>query len=275
MNSKVSIVVPIYNTAKYLEKCLDSIINQSYQNLEIILINDGSTDNSGKIAEKYAKKDPRIVVIHQKNQGQSTARNIGLKRASGDFIGFIDGDDEITPDFIEKLVNATSENTSLTVCGMLYKRLKQKTAESVYLTPLRARRPQESLKAYLLYLLAVDGRMYSSVNKIYRLKWARNIIFNDKSDFAEDTHFVLNYLKKAEGEIKFVNEPLYIYNFGTETSTINKTATNWQNWQTSYEFLKSWVGKTPSPSELFWLRLVHLRWRISYLRSKRRAKSSR
>ena len=99
MNSKVSIVVPIYNTEKYLKKCLDSIINQTYENLEIILVDDGSTDNSGKIIDDYAKKDSRIKAIHQKNAGQSTARNNGIKKATGKYISFIDGDDEIKPTF--------------------------------------------------------------------------------------------------------------------------------------------------------------------------------
>jgi putative flippase GtrA len=122
---KVSIIVPIYNTEKYLTDCIDSIIKQTHDNLEIILIDDGSTDNSGKIADKYAKKDKRIKVIHQKNQGQSTARNIGLTKATGNYISFVDSDDEIKKTFITDLLSGFSDkNTSLSVCGIHYKRLK-------------------------------------------------------------------------------------------------------------------------------------------------------
>lgn len=270
---KVSVVVPIYNTSKYLPKCLDSIINQSYQNLEIILVDDGSTDDSGKIADSYAKKDKRIKVFHQKNAGQSAARNLGLEKATGDYIGFIDSDDYIDKTFITKLLAPYNNNsqTSIAVCGVHYKRLKTNSSEDVYISPLRLARKHESKKAYLLYLLAIDGRMYSSVNKLYRLDIAKKCHFDKTLKFAEDTKFVLDYLKKSPGEITFILEPLYIYNFGTETSTINRTATTWRSWQTAYANLKTWLGPHPKLSETLWLHVVHLRWRISFIRSKRRA----
>ena len=269
---KVSIIVPIYNTSKYLPKCLDSIINQTYQNLEIILVDDGSTDDSPKIIQSYAKKDSRIIPISQKNQGQSSARNVGLSKSTGEFVNFIDGDDYIKPTFIEDLLSAFSDQTALSVCGIHYKRLKNQSAEDVYINPLRNRKPKESKKAYILYLLAIDGRMYSSVNKLYRGESARKLTFDTKLNFAEDTKFVLNYLKITKGEPTYVLKPLYIYNYGTETSTIKKSALNWQNWQTSYHNLKTWLGPHPTLKEKFWLHTVHLRWRISYFRSKRRAK---
>lgn len=268
----ISIIVPIYNTAKYLPKCLDSIITQTYKNLEIILINDGSTDNSGEIIKKYTKKDKRIKTINQENQGQSNARNNGLKIASGNYISFIDSDDTIEPNFIEKLLNTYDDNTSLSVCGINYKRLKNKTSENVYINPLRHKNQKESYKSYILYLLAIDGRLYSSVNKLYRSNTAKKCQFDEKINFAEDTKFVLDYLKKAEEKIKFVLEPLYIYNFGTEDSTMKTTSIDWKNWKRSYNDLKKWLGKNPTLNEKFWLHMVYLRWHISYIRSKRRAK---
>lgn len=274
MKPKVSIIVPIYNTAKYLPNCLDSIINQTYQNLEIILVNDGSTDNSEKIIEKYAKKDSRIKIISQKNSGQSTARNAGLKKATGDYIGFVDSDDEVSHIFIEQLIKPylTDPQTSLSVCGLRYNWLKTNTQKDVFINPIRPKRKNESQKSYILFLLTIDGRMYSSVNKLYLTNHAKKCQFNINLNFAEDTKFVLDYLKKTKGNISFILKPLYTYNFGTETSTISKTATNWQNWQTSYNNLKNWLGNSLTIKERFWLHAVHLRWRISYLRSKRRAK---
>ncbi|MBQ6461370.1 glycosyltransferase family 2 protein [Candidatus Saccharibacteria bacterium] len=271
-NPKVSVIVPIYNTGKYLPKCLNSIIGQTYQNLEIILVDDGSTDNSGKISDDFAKKDKRIKVVHQKNQGQSAARNTGLTKATGKYIGFVDSDDEIKNTFIEKLLSIYSDNTSLSVCGIHYKRIRQKTASDVYINPIRSRHKHESKAAYILYLLAIDGRMYSSVNKLYRAEIAKQCHFDKTLNFAEDTKFVLDYLKKAKGEITHTLSPLYIYNSGTDSSTMRTVATNWQNWQTSYQNLKSWLGPKPTLQEKFWLHLVHLRWRISYVRSKQRAK---
>lgn len=271
-SAKVSVIVPIYNTKKYLKTCLDSITNQTHNNLEIILVDDGSTDDSGTIADTYAKNDKRIKVIHQKNQGQSAARNAGLEKATGDFISFIDSDDSISPDFYEKHLSVFDDNTSVSVCGAHYKILKLKTTKDVYIDPLRHRKPHESKKAYILYLLAMDGRMYWSVNKLFRTDIAKKCQFDKSLNFAEDTKFVLDYLKKTPGEIAFVLEPLYLYNFGTETSTIKTTALVWNNWQTSYKNLKSWLGPHPTLKEKFWLHTVHLRWRISFLRSKHRAK---
>lgn len=276
-NPKVSVIVPIYNTAAYLPSCLNSIIRQSYQNLEIILIDDGSTDNSALIVDQYVRKDPRITAFHQKNSGQSSARNFGLQIASGEYTCFIDADDELKPSFIKDLLAAISENTPLAVCGIHYKRLKHHSAEDVYITPLRPRRPKETKKSYLLYLLATDGRMYSSVNKLYHTALAKKCHFDPKLNFAEDTKFVLDYLTKSYlnhdnvTDPAFVLKPLYIYNFGTTTSTMRVVSVNWQNWQTSYRNLKSWLGR-PTIKEWFWLHTVHLRWRISYLRSKRRAR---
>ena len=97
----ISIIIPVYNVAVYLPRCLDSILAQTYKNLEIILVDDGSKDNSGKVCDEYALKDSRIKVIHQKNQGVSVARNAGLRIAKGDYIGFVDSDDYIETNMYE------------------------------------------------------------------------------------------------------------------------------------------------------------------------------
>lgn len=97
-NPKLSIIVPVYNTAEYLPECLDCFLSQTYQNFEVILVDDGSPDNSGKICDEYAKKDGRFRVIHQKNQGVSAARNAGLDVAEGDYVGFVDSDDTFLPE---------------------------------------------------------------------------------------------------------------------------------------------------------------------------------
>ena len=96
----ISIIVPVYNVESYLPMCIDSILSQKFKDFELILIDDGSTDESGKICDKYIKKDPRIKVIHQRNQGLSAARNSGIEIAKGDFITFIDSDDKVTNNFL-------------------------------------------------------------------------------------------------------------------------------------------------------------------------------
>lgn len=117
-NDLVSVVIPIFNVEKYLEKCVNSLVNQIYKNLEIILVDDGSTDNSGNIANELSKSDNRIKVYHKKNGGLSNARNFGIKQAKGKYIGFIDSDDYIENEMYEFLYNNLIENKAdISICG--------------------------------------------------------------------------------------------------------------------------------------------------------------
>lgn len=109
----ISVIVPVYNVEEYLPTCIESILNQTYKDLEILLIDDGSTDNSGKICDKYAKEDGRCIVVHQPNKGVSEARNTGLKHATGEYISFIDGDDYIHPQMLEILYNEIKKTSSI------------------------------------------------------------------------------------------------------------------------------------------------------------------
>ena len=116
----ISVIIPIYNVEKYLRECLDSVLAQTYKNLEIILIDDGSPDNCGKICDEYAAKDNRIKVIHQINQGVSAARNAGLDAARGEYIGFVDSDDYIKPDMYEYLYALISkDNADMAMCNVI------------------------------------------------------------------------------------------------------------------------------------------------------------
>jgi glycosyltransferase involved in cell wall biosynthesis len=119
-NPLISIIVPAYKVEKYLRRCINSIINQTYTNLEIILVDDGSPDNCGKICDEYAGKDQRIKVIHKENGGLSDARNRGLDIAKGEYIGFIDSDDWIKEDYIEKLLNLINDyNADISICNLV------------------------------------------------------------------------------------------------------------------------------------------------------------
>lgn len=108
----VSVIVPVYNVKKYLQKCVDSIINQDYRNIELILVDDGSTDGSGELCDLYASRDKRIVVLHKANFGSSAARNSGIKAAAGDYILFVDGDDYISPNLISAVVKKATESNA-------------------------------------------------------------------------------------------------------------------------------------------------------------------
>ena len=114
----VSVIIPVYNVEGYLNDCLDSVINQSYQNLEIVLVDDGSVDNSGTNCDEYAQKDKRIIVIHKKNEGVAQARIDGFKRSSGELVMFIDSDDYVDLDYVEKLVSPFEQyEIDLSICN--------------------------------------------------------------------------------------------------------------------------------------------------------------
>ncbi|MDR2888319.1 MAG: glycosyltransferase [Lachnospiraceae bacterium] len=116
--SKISIIIPVYNAKEYLSRCLTSVCGQTYQELEIICVDDGSTDGSGEVVDRFAETDPRIRVIHQKNGGESHARNIGLQASSGEYIGFMDCDDWIEPDMYATLLgNMLEKEVDLVACG--------------------------------------------------------------------------------------------------------------------------------------------------------------
>ena len=120
-NPLITVIVPVYNVEKYLTRCVDSIINQTYKNLEIILVDDGSTDSSPAICDNYAKKDSRINVIHKQNNGASSARNAALDIASGDYIGFVDSDDYINRDMYASLFDSIVDSGSdMAICESEY-----------------------------------------------------------------------------------------------------------------------------------------------------------
>lgn len=119
-NPVVSVIVPIYNAEKYLERCVDSIINQTYNNLEIILVDDGSKDKSGEICDRYAESDSRVRVIHKQNGGICSARNAGLRAAEGDFISFMDNDDRISERFVEYLLGLIDKHDADIAIGGKY-----------------------------------------------------------------------------------------------------------------------------------------------------------
>lgn len=128
---KVSVIVPVYNVEKYLARCLDSLVAQTLEDIEIICVNDGSTDNSADILAKYAEKDERITVITQSNAGLSNARNAGIDIATGDYIGFLDSDDFIEKDFYEKLYDSAMQNNADVACASIIRENEKKRKELI------------------------------------------------------------------------------------------------------------------------------------------------
>lgn len=117
MDTKITVIIPVYSVEKYLKKCVDSVLNQTHKNMEVILIDDGSTDSCGLICDEYARRDARVHVIHQKNGGVSCARNAGIRVASGDYISFIDSDDYIEEDMFEYMLSLKKDTLDILACG--------------------------------------------------------------------------------------------------------------------------------------------------------------
>lgn len=268
----VSIIVPVYNTGTSAKTLAKTLLSSTYENLEIIFVDDGSKDDSLKTLKTL--KNSKIKIFSKPNGGASSARNFGIEQAKGDYLLFIDSDDSVDPTFVEKLVRKIERpNTALAATAVHYKKLSQDSSEDVY-TNSFPYFPDEKTSTFVLRSLLADGRMYPAFNKIFRADTIRkyNLRFDESWDFAEDTKFVLDYLKHVKGETRFILEPLYIYNFGTATSSVQKTGIIWRNWQKSFKNLKAWVGSHPSVKDRALLVLIHAKWRVACFRSVRRAK---
>ncbi len=202
--AKVSVVIPIYLSEQYLPRCLDSLLAQSFSDFELILVDDGSPDQCGRICDEYASKDNRVVVIHQLNAGVSTARNCGLSKASGEYIVFVDSDDWVKPDYISDLIASEADFVSHSFVTLDENDTQIKQIdfqnETVEVTP-------ESI----LSLLSSGVLGYTFSKRFSRKIIEENKIrFIEEIDHTEDTLFIIDYLRHAKlAEIK--NKPNYCY----------------------------------------------------------------
>lgn len=216
---KVSIIVPVYNVEKYLPTCIESILNQSYKNFELILVDDGSPDKSGDICDNYAKKDNRIKVIHQINSGVSKARNTGIDNASGEWILFVDSDDELTDNSLECYISSIAESNEVDAIISGMKKIfvsDEKEAEFFTLeNKTFLKKDFEDMVSYIesKYLF---GFVWSRLFKNDIIK-RNNIRFNERLASFEDRLFFLDYLAHCD-IVKTISDVTYIYRrFGNES----------------------------------------------------------
>lgn len=183
----VSVIIPAYNIEDYIGRCLDSIISQTYKNLEIIVVDDGSRDHTGEILDNYAKKDRRIKVIHKENGGVSSARNKGIEAAEGDYIGFIDGDDLIESEMYKTLVDLLEEeNADIAHCG--YQMVFPDRIDYYHNTgKKKIQTTEEGLKDLLSGEMIEPGL----VNKIYKKELIKNCRLDETVKINED--LLMNY----------------------------------------------------------------------------------
>lgn len=173
MKPLISVVVPVYKIEPYIVECIESIIAQAYDNLEIILVDDGSPDNCGKICEDYSKKDNRIIVIHKENGGLSSARNAGIDIAKGEYIGFVDGDDWIEPDMYSLLYeNLAAHQADISACKFLIVKERGKMQTS---TPISNKTYVYNSHDALKVMVGKSKMGYSACNKLYRTSLFKQI----------------------------------------------------------------------------------------------------
>ena len=204
----VSIVIPVYNVEKYVEKCLLSVINQTYKNLEIIVVNDGTKDNSLKICEMLKEKDARIKIINQENAGLSCARNTGIENASGEYICFVDSDDFLDKDFIDTLLsNALQNNVDICACDFWYIDESNKKW-SLKIKKDKKYSNMEALKDILLDTQETEVMIW---NKLYKLElFKKNNIRFPVGKLHEDNYTTYKLYYFSNG-VYFVNKKLYYY----------------------------------------------------------------
>lgn len=210
MNPLISIIVPIYNIETYLSRCIDSILNQTYQNMEVLLIDDGSSDGSTEICDEFAKMDERVTVIHQKNGGLSSARNCGIDASHGEYIMFVDGDDYIEPDMCEKLHFALLQNKSeIAVCSINH---EMEDGEAVLSMNDAAPLFDGTLdrEEYFLKMLGA-GYWYWIVawNKLYRKELFEHVQY--PPDKLHEDEFVIHRLIFNCTKIAVISDRLYHY----------------------------------------------------------------
>lgn len=205
---KVSVVVPVYNVAEYLPKCVDSLIAQTYKNIEIILVDDGATDHSGSICDGYQSKDERIKVIHKENGGLSSARNAGIDAATGEYIAFVDSDDFVAEGYIEKLLSACLENGCKVSACAYYEYYSQDDKRFVGGESSTVKSREDAVKDIFTMKNEICVVAW---NKLYAKElFADNKIRYPKGKIHEDVFTTYKFCAAAD-KVAYINEPLYFY----------------------------------------------------------------
>lgn len=206
----ISIIIPVYNVEKYLNRCLNSVINQTYNKLEIILVNDGSTDNSLRICQKYKQTDSRILILNQKNKGLSGARNSGLDIASGEYIGFVDSDDWIELNMFELMLQTMiQQEVGIVECSLL------RTLE-VDNTIIRAGETIVEDRETSLNRI-ISNQHFSVWRRLYKKELLNNIRFVEGKN-SEDVYFTISVFQKVR-KIAYMKIDLYNYFIGGQSIT--------------------------------------------------------
>ena len=213
----VSIIVPVFNAAPFLERCIDSILGQTYPNLELLLVDDGSTDGSERICDQKAGEDARIRVIHQENGGSSRARNRGLKEAVGEWVTFVDADDTLLENGLAQMMDLTSVSTDFIMASYEVSEENGNIFNPVFLTQSGILSPEQCLM--MMYRKTGDAYLGYICAKLFRrsVLTAGECRFDEDIVYNEDRLFVTHYLCSISGSIEFTVTPVYRYYLGSGT----------------------------------------------------------
>lgn len=221
---KVSVIIPVYKVESYLNRCVSSVLNQTLQDIEIILVDDGSPDNCPKMCDEFALKDSRVKVVHKKNEGLGYARNSGLEIATGDYIGFVDSDDFVDKEMYERLYSeAVKQNAEAAYCGYQYVRKGQKTIKTNFTDEILVWDGREEVKQFLMDLVASDisrpedSRFGATATKGIFLRSIiekKHILFYSEREYvSEDGLFSIDFFTNCQKVLMIPGEfYFYIYN---------------------------------------------------------------
>ena len=239
MKIKISVIVPVYNVEHYLSKCINSILNQTFKDFELILVNDGSTDNSLNICKKYLKKDNRIKIISKTNGGLSEARNYGLNKAIGKYVCFIDSDDFVEQDYLSELYHTSERlDADITICGFYTVDEEYKRIDTAFLNE-----PKDIQKMSGQNVVKYLYRENSTVNvvawnKLYKRSLFENLRY-EVGRFFEDEYMIVPVLWKAKN-VSFVRIPLY--NYLQRSDSIMHTNLNLKKVKDAIDFQKQRIS---------------------------------
>ncbi len=266
----VSVIVAMYKAEKYLKRCIESIISQSETQIEIILVNDGSPDRSGEMAQEYAANDHRIKVIHKENGGVASARNYGLRNACGRYIVFVDSDDWIDKDFIKILLEKSIElDADIVRCNICYERLNGISHYGVSDFPDKFFIKKPDFKEYIYYKMLVGIQMNSVWRTLYKRKVLQGLSFDEKLETCEDLVFSIKACTNAQS-FAFVDLPLYHYCQNNEGLTGRgldlkvRFRCNFYVNKILYEYLKIWNMNTLKNRMLVYLRIANITFSKAY-----------
>ena len=221
MGEKISVIVPVYNVENYLERCVESILQQTYAHFELILINDGSTDSSGQICDYLASQSENIKVYHIENAGVSNARNVGIQLATGAWITFIDSDDFVTQDYLATLASAVEgEHVGFVIAPLHH----IKNGIVTDLPPYSGRKELWSTEETMKELLMTTKTSFFPVAKLFKRDLLTDEKFNTNYHLAEDALFLTELLLKTRCSSVFIDKPIYYYDHreGSATTSVNR-----------------------------------------------------